>query len=147
MFAPVIFFNGQPKMDKGLTNPVLISLFTTPWYVGNYLEADVTKHIGTGKFLSASGKAITVSNLNDIRIGAEADLDWMLQKGLAGAIDINVTNPGGYTVQTDIIITPPAGSVEQLRLSNEGQRWIAQILNPVTFDTLETYTYLLEATL
>jgi len=141
-FSKKIFYNGQPKMDRGLTNCVLISLFTEKGYVGDYYETVENRKVGNrGRMLAAMKSEITVSALNDIRTSALADLSWMISKGLVSKIDINVTNPYGFIVQVDIKLSAPGGKESMIRLSNEQARWNAQQLDPVTLNTIETYIF------
>ena len=53
------FTGGQPVMDRGLENIVLISLFTRPGWPGNVLFQDENQKIGSD-FLDIANQSITL---------------------------------------------------------------------------------------
>ena len=133
LFAQPAFVNGQPAMDRGgLVNSTFILLLTEANWPGNYLETDQRKRLDAGRFLNAVKQPITRSGLNDIRMAAEADLAPLLRDGRAKEILVNVTNPVGDQIAVEITLTPPSRDPEKLRLTRAGQRWLLQILDPVT---------------
>lgn len=126
----IIFRGGQPIMDAGLENAVLISLFTRKGWAGNALFPIESQKIGSDYEL-AHEQPIQLQTLNDVRNAAEAALAWMLPV-MARTIDITVTNPSSIRIQTNIVITPPGASLIEIQLTKFGNNWIAQTLDPAS---------------
>lgn len=112
------FVGGQPLMDKGLENLVLISLFTNEGWCGN---AFMKAPIGSG-FEAACDQPVTRQSLNEIRAAAERAL---IDPAL-GRVTVTVTNPTGYRVKVHILILPPASNPQELTLTKNGQNWDSQ---------------------
>lgn len=119
------FVGGQPVMDRGLENLVLISLFTTPGWAGNTLFRDVNQKIGSN-FEIAANQPITLQSLNDIRDAAEKALN----DPVFGKVTVAVGNPNGYRVDVNIIIEPPGEDIQKLLVSKNGINWQSQIIDP-----------------
>jgi len=127
----MIFQSGQPIMDGGIENAVVISLFTREGWAGNTLFGDVSKHIGS-RYEISHDQPITVSALNDIRDAAEKALVWMVKSNLVESVSVTVTNPTGNDINTSIIIAPPGTDEQVLLVNKHGNNWIIQKLEPAS---------------
>lgn len=107
------FSGGQPLMDQGMENLVLISLFTAPGWVGNKF---LSTQIGSD-FEEACRQPITRQSLNLIRNAAERALALTA----LGKVTVLVTNPTGYRINVQI------GSV---CLSRNNGNWFFQAVDP-----------------
>lgn len=128
--ADLHFTGGQCVMDQGLENASFISISTTEDWFGNVLFQDPEQQINESKYLTALNNSITRSTLNDARAGAEKDLQWEINSGLASEINVDVSNNVGYNVQSIIQIIPPGRDTEELQATKNGNNWIFQKLNP-----------------
>lgn len=123
------FIEGQPVMDGGFENAVLISLFTKPNWAGNeFLTLDSQK-IGSD-FLDSMNLPINLEGLNRRRDAASKSLEWAKQKGLFQDVFVEVTNPNSNTILVNIRITPPNGADVDLTLENVGANWRIQRDDP-----------------
>ena len=120
---------GQPVMDRGIENSVLLSLFTEADWIGNTLVDKPTQRFG-GKFLKAVLQPITATALTDIRNAALSDLEWMIETGLAEEIDVNVRNPQSNKLKVLLVVKPPKSDLEVFLLTNNGLLWVSQTIDP-----------------
>lgn len=127
---------GQCIMDAGLENAVFISLFTTlepsnsaRGWAGNYLFENSDYWVGS-RFEQALNEPITLTSLTNGEDEAKKALDWMLAKGLAKSINVEITNPIGEQIRTLIQIEPPGERIQDLLLIRNGINWIYQIEDP-----------------
>jgi phage gp46-like protein len=127
--ADLDFQAGQPVMDRGIENSVLLSLFTAADWVGNVLMDKPTQKY-KGKFLEAIDQPINASALTDIRNAALVDLNWMLETGLAAELDASVSNPQSNTLKVLIVVKPPTSDLEVFLLTNNGLLWTSQTVDP-----------------
>jgi phage gp46-like protein len=126
--ADLDFRAGQPVMDSGLENAVIISLFTRQNWFGNaFLKPN--QKIGS-RFLELAKAPITVTKLVQLQAAAKADLTWMLATGVASAIEVTVTNPQGNRIEATVTVTPPGKTATELTLTKHGPNWTAQANNP-----------------
>lgn len=116
------FIGGQPLMDAGLENLVLISLFTNEGWCGN---AFMKSSIGSG-FEAACNQPLTRQALNDIRNAAQS----ALQDPALGAVAVTVSNPTGHQLRVRIVIQPPASNPQELTLVRNGANWTSQGQDP-----------------
>ena len=123
--SKLVFKGGQPVMDQGLENLVLISLFTRPGWIGNTLFQDPAQQIGSD-FLDAANQSITVDSLNDIAQAAKRALD----NPIFGNVIVTVSNPRSQRINVTIRIEPPGQDSMDLLLEKNGLNWIFQKLNP-----------------
>lgn len=112
------FIGGQPLMDEGLENLVMISLFTRPGWCGNVL---LRTPVGTD-FEEACNQPITRQSLNQIRNAAER----ALKLKVLGRVIVDVVNPSGSRLEVRISINSTLSAL----LSREGGRWAFQALSP-----------------
>jgi len=121
------FIGGQPTMDQGLENMVLISLFTSPGWPGNALFDNPDEKIGSD-FEQSALAAINLDTLNRIRNAAER----ALTDPIFGDVTVEVTNPVSHRIDVKILIKPPGSDVFQLLIQKNGLNWVAQIENPAS---------------
>jgi len=126
--ASMTFKGGQPVMDQGLENAVIISLFTKPGFWGNDLIREQSQKIGS-KY-ERQRTIIDVQTINDVRDDAKNALKWMRDKNVASKIDIAATNPYNDQIQTAIKIYLPGQDAQELLFFKNGINWINQALNP-----------------
>lgn len=126
--ATIEFIGGQPIMDQGLNNAVLISLFTKNGWWGNVLEKDENKKIGSE--YEKQRTIIDIKTINDIRDAAEKALQWMKNIKLSSKIDVSVSNPISNQIFTKITIHPPGTDKKELLFIKNGLNWISQAINP-----------------
>lgn len=120
------FTGGQPKLDNGLTNSVLFSLFYKPWFANSIIEDD-NEHIGSAFIEFIVKNPITVSNLNKARSIGLKSLQWMIDEKLASEVDIRLQNPNGSIVQVLVLIKPPAKTLIAILATKYGLNWKLQI--------------------
>lgn len=124
------FSGGQPIMDGGLENAVIISLFTRPDYWGNLIVNDPNKKIGSD-FEEVAMLPVTVSNLNKLQRSAESALKWMKTAQIADSITVTVNNPSAYLREIEVLITPfGSDNPSKILLSTSGKNWQFQADNP-----------------
>jgi phage gp46-like protein len=124
-----IFKGGQPVMDQGLENAVLISLFTREGWHGNALIDNPKQRIGS-KFEQAANQPITRSSINQTRNAADRALAWMIDTRIVSKVTVRVTNPTGQRIDTEITLEPPGQDVLKLLLTRNASNWIYQKLYP-----------------
>ena len=119
---------GQPVMDTGLENQVIISLFTRRGWCGNsYLPA--AEQIGSS-FLDACSQALSVQALANIVNAAQL----AIASPLFPQVKITVTNPNSWDLQIRIDLGP--GSA--LTLNRRGLLWSSQSTNPASARLVKT---------
>lgn len=123
--STLIFKGGQPVMDQGIENQALISLFTTPGWIGNSLLADQNQHIGSD-FLESTRQPITLNMLTEVEQAAIR----ALQSPIFGNITVNVSNPRSDVLKIVIRLEPPGQDARTLILTRNGQNWQNQAVNP-----------------
>jgi phage gp46-like protein len=124
--ADMVFMGGQPVMDQGLENAVLISLFTLPGFWGNSI-LPVAQQIGSE--YQQPRTVIDIETIDDINRSAEDALEWMLDTGIASSVDVETVNPTGQ-ITTRIKIAPPGENLQEFIFTQNGQNWISQAVNP-----------------
>ena len=113
---------GQPVMDAGLENFVIISLFTRPGWCGNaYLSP--AEQIGSD-FLDTCAQALTLQTLADIE---NAALRAVASDAFEGTT-VSVVNPNGWDLQ----VTFNFANGEQLKLFRKALLWANQAANPAS---------------
>ncbi|MCK5644064.1 MAG: hypothetical protein KAJ19_24915, partial [Gammaproteobacteria bacterium] len=116
---------GQPIMDTGIENHIMISLFTRPGWWGNVLTDKKDEKIGSN-FEEEASKAVTLTSLNRVRQAALSALD----SPLFGSVDVEVNNPSFSTLKVVITVHPPTDDAKQLTLIKNGINWILQTKEP-----------------
>ena len=123
------FVGGQPIMDQGFENTVLISLFTKRNWPGNVLARKDSEKIGSD-FEDSHNQPVNLKGLNARRDAARKALQWAIDQGIFRDVVVNVTNPKGSIIIVNIRITPPYGENVDLNIENSGPNWKFQKDNP-----------------
>lgn len=126
--ASMTFIGGQPVVDQGLENAVIISLFTKKGWWGNALIKDENKKIGSD--FERVRVTIDVQTINDVKDDAEKALAWMRTVNLASSIDITVINPRTDWIKTGIDVFSPGKDVQEFLFLKNGLNWLSQAKNP-----------------
>lgn len=137
------FVNGQPIMDAGLENRVVIPLFTRrrsktekKLWVGNLVFDNQEYHMGTD-FEEGFEAPITVGLIEAQEKQAAKALQSMIDTNLASEIEIEIVNPTGYRLDMNILIRPPNLPESELVLIQNGANWIIQDQDPADPDPPE----------
>lgn len=130
--AKMKFINGQPVMDQGLENAVLISLFTKKGYWGNALITEESKKIGSDVEVTALEPIVSIQSVNNMTDAIDRALKWMTDTKLSQENEITVTNPSSNNLKATIKITPPGRDSQTLLFLKNGINWIGQAHNPAS---------------
>ena len=130
--AKMKFINGQPVMDQGLENAVLISLFTRRGYWGNALITEESKKIGSDVEVTALEPIVSIQSINNMTDAIDKSLSWMTDTKLSQENEITVTNPTSNNLRATIKITPPGRDSQTLLFLKNGINWIGQAHNPAS---------------
>jgi len=122
----IIVLGGQPKLDNGLTNSVILSLFCEPWFMNVIMEEDI-EHVGSEFIGFLQTNPITISNLNKARSIALKDLQWMIDEKLVSEVDVRLKNPNGTVIQVLILIKPPGKTAIAILATKYGLNWKIQL--------------------
>lgn len=120
--ADLTYIAGQPVMDQGMENPIMISLFTRRGWAGNVFLPRA-RQIGSDYEKTSEG-AITLQKLADIENAAEL----ALKSDLFGTVRAEAANPTADSLVVDVHI----GSGAALSLTRERALWTAQISDPAS---------------
>jgi len=123
------FRGGQPIMDQGWENAVLISLFTREGFYGNIFAETDSQRIGA-RFEDELEKPLTVAQITKIQDAGQKALQWLIDDGYASRIIVQPTNPTSYRVEVFVLIEPQGQDIQILLLKKNGLNWIAQKLDP-----------------
>lgn len=126
--ATMKFTGGQPRMDKGLENLVILTWFSREWY-GNVFLKDENQKLN-GKFELANEKPVTVSSLKDIEKAASKDTDYLISSGVMSQIEIETVNTDDNQVTTNAVFAPPGADLFTIVATKHGKNWIAQANDP-----------------
>lgn len=121
--ADLNFIGGQPEMDAGFENQVLISLFSGSYWWGNDLIDDVNQQISSDFEEKAKGP-ITLKKLAQIEQDAKRNIEY----SAFGDVEVTVTNPQSNRLDMQVLITPPGKDVQELRLTKNAQNWQNQAI-------------------
>lgn len=128
--AKMKFINGQPVVDQGLENAVLISLFTRCGYWGNSFISEESKKIGSDVEVTVLELIVSIQSVNNMTDAIDRALKWMTDTKLSQNNEITVTNPSSNNLRATIKITPPGRDSQTLLFLKNGLNWIGQALNP-----------------
>ncbi|MCP4745029.1 MAG: hypothetical protein GY874_02655 [Desulfobacteraceae bacterium] len=123
--ADLTFIGGQPVMERGLVNLVLISLFTRRTWCGNALTDDPAQKIGSD-FEQAVDQPITLSALNEIRDAAQKAI--MANEEVKSA-EARVTNPESHFIRVELLIRTKLGQA-CISLEKDDRGWAVYDPNP-----------------
>lgn len=119
------YTGGQPLMDQGIENLILISLFSKQGWAGNTLIKDTDKQIGAD-FVEAANQPITITSLTDVEQAAVRALD----SPVFGRVTATATNPVSDRLVVRIRVEPPGQDSATIILTRNGLNWQAQAVNP-----------------
>lgn len=128
--ADLVFKGGQPVMDSGLENAVLISLFSGADWFGNAFALPSSRI--ESRFYPLSLKSITASRLAELERAVKADLKGLVAQGAIADPVVRASNPTGDRLQVEITISPPGSEAEVILLSRYGANWSVQTSNPAS---------------
>jgi len=126
--STIRFYGGQPVMDAGVENYILICLFTLVGWCGNFLMEKPEQRVGSD-FETEAAKPITKRSQNDVKEAAERALADGVSSGLFSSVSVEVTNPSGLMRYVRIVVSSPGGETELLLIQN-GLNWLAQATDP-----------------
>lgn len=101
----LVFENGQPIMDTGISTSVTTSLLTRQGWWGEVIAPLA------GGYVEASENPITSAMLDNLEAVAESSLSWIRRQGLASTVTATCTNPVADEVQTVVEIDGQAVTV------------------------------------
>jgi phage gp46-like protein len=127
--AYIAFSGGQPVMDRGFENVVLILLFTRKGWVGNSLFKDPQKYIGSD-FEKAHDAPFTSQSFARIENAAQVALQVLLDTGVASAVEIVSQTLDGFAVTTTVRVTSPNLPFLELIVTKNGPNWVFQKTDP-----------------
>ena len=116
--ADLNFFAGQPDMDDGFENQVILSLFTAPGWWGNALIDNIDQQYGSD-FEEKSKGPITLEKLAQIEQDAKRNAEYRA----FGDIKTKAVNPVSNQTNLSISIFAPGKDVDELRLTRNAQNW------------------------
>ena len=128
--ADLVFRGGQPIMDSGLENAVLISLFSGSEWFGNAFSLPSSRI--ESRFYALSLKPITVSRLAELERAAKADLKGLVSAGAIADPFVRASNPSGDRIIVELTISPPGAEAETILLSRYGGNWSVQTTKPAS---------------
>ena len=121
------YVGGQPTMDRGLENMVLIALFTAPGWPGNDLFRDPNEQPGSD-FEKEARQTITLDMFSRVQNAAER----ALSNPVFGEKTIVVSNPQNDWLRVEILIKPPGSDLALLILEKNGLNWESQLIDPAS---------------
>jgi hypothetical protein len=128
--ADMSFRDGQPVMDRGLENAVVLSLHSRAWF-GNLFLREASQKLN-GRFEPTAEGPITLSNLANIENAAQTDLAWMVETGVASRVRTATENNTGVSTRTVVAVSPPGADVFTLVATRHGANWISQAFDPAS---------------
>lgn len=120
---------GQPVMDGGLENAVIISLITRLGWIGNFLFETAEEKVGSD-FLSIVQGTLTLSRLAEITRSAKRALQWMIDTGIVSTVEATAKNPTGARIEVTITIAPVGKDVQEFLVTRNAENWIIQKSDP-----------------
>lgn len=120
----IIYDGGQPIMDSGLENSVLIYLFTERgWPMNKILP--LSEQIGSD-FISECRKSINITQLRKIEIVATQALKPFETIGFGKIRDLSVKMITGNQIFLSFVVDPPGANAIEIQLSGYGANWKMQ---------------------
>jgi phage gp46-like protein len=125
----LIYSGGQPLMDEGgLENAVIISLFTNEDWVGNALETDPDRMMGSDFHIYFEGTPITSASIVSMEKSAERALEWLVNVGVARQVSATISAPTPKRLKVIIEIEQIDGISQEFKYD---LNWTASINQPV----------------
>lgn len=131
--SKLVYKGGQPVMDQGVENLMLIRLFTRKkglnshknGWVGNYLIRDPAQRIGSDYQERVENQPITLGGL---AVNEQAAIAALKDKALGDVVSV-ATNPSLDNVTNKMRVNSPAGAFD-FRTDTFSGLWQAQAENP-----------------
>ena len=120
---------GQPVMDGGIENAIVLSLFVTQGWPCNILFGKPEEKLGSD-FMLEMKKSITLETLNSAADAAKKSLQWMVDVGLASEIQAAASNPSYNRVDVRIFIKYPGSDIDEFLASRNADNWLFQKDDP-----------------
>jgi phage gp46-like protein len=114
------YYLGQPIMDTGLENAVIISLGTKKGWWGNLLMKKESQKIGSN-YDELTHDILNFNQLRKIEKETEKILSWMINEGIIESVDSVVNNPQVDRIENTITIKKAPGIVETYQLNWDQQ--------------------------
>lgn len=131
----LIFKGGQPVMDQGFENAVVISLFTAPGWWGNTLLKNESEKIGSDYEATLREPIVDISSVGNVEQSAKNALKWMKDVGLASKIESFATNPEDNRKNNIVGITPAGEDVQTFLVTENSINWLNQANFPAHKET------------
>lgn len=122
----ITFKGGQPVLDPGIYNAVVLSLFFKPWFMNSVIE-DSLEHIGSEFTSYLISNAINVATLNTARNIALKSLSWLISENIASEVDVRLRNPNGSIIQVLVLVKPPGKTIIAILATKYGLNWKLQL--------------------
>lgn len=122
----ITFKGGQPILDPGIYNAIVLSLFFKPWFMNAVIE-DSLEHIGSEFTSYLVNNTITIGTLNTARNIALKSLSWLISENIASEVDVRLRNPNGSVIQVLVLIKPPGKTVIAILATKYGLNWKIQL--------------------
>jgi phage gp46-like protein len=122
------FRDGDYLRDRGIENAVMYSLFVKRWFANVF--ANRPNQRLESNFEELHDKSITVDNILDIEDSAKKSLQWLIDSGVASAVEATTTVDANSVRHTNIVVYPPTGSAQTFLLSKYATNWEMQVQNP-----------------
>ena len=131
--STIEYKGGQPVMDQGLENQLLIDLFTldqdqttgAEWW-GNLTFPDPLEQIGSSYVRDVINEPLTLNGLANI----EQSAGKALTDPIYGEITSDVTNPESTRINNIVRVSSPGNDVEILATTTNSVNWKAQANEP-----------------
>jgi phage gp46-like protein len=111
--------DGQPDMDAGLATAVYLSLYSGDWW-GNALAAKAERTVAS---IEDKQGLLTNAARLDVEAAARVALQWLVDEGIASAVDVAATLPAVGWLQLAVTVTEPNADPTVLRYKIN---WAAQ---------------------
>jgi len=122
----ITFKGGQPVLDSGIYNAIILSLFFKPWFMNSVIE-DSLEHIGSEFTSYLVNNTITIGTLNTARNIALKSLSWLISENIASEVDVRLRNPNGSVIQVLVLIKPPGKTIIAILATKYGLNWKLQL--------------------
>ena len=111
---------GQPVMDTGLENAIIISLGTLPGWWGNLLMKKESQKIGS-EYDNLTHDVLNSNQIKKIEDNAESTINWMKSVGIIEKAESVINNPEADRIENTIIVKKPGGIVEIYQINWDQQ--------------------------
>lgn len=132
--SSLVYKGGQPVMDQGIENAIMIPLFTKKkgksinqkgWWM-NLLWSNPVNQSGSDYVETVINQPLTLNGLANIEKAAAK----ALTNPLFGNVNSEVTNPEANRIDNKITVSSPGKDVDFLAVSENSENWRAQAFAP-----------------